>query len=152
VRCRNSCAASMVRFWYLRMVASSISAKERDWTRYSFERIFSSLWTPSPPRSGRVALLGIAQRHIRISYTHNLRKRKQCKPLPTSIKALGDWIQVKRQQKKISPYHLAAKMGIATALVHSWENGTCEPDERQRTILGNLLEFHVRVNLPKHNS
>src|ERR1035437_1870901 len=40
-----TCAASMVRFWYLRMVASSISAKERDWTRYFFERSFSSLFS-----------------------------------------------------------------------------------------------------------
>jgi len=63
----------------------------------------------------------------------------QRKPLPISAKALGEWIQVQRQQKKLSPFHLAAKMGIATALVHSWENGTCEPNERQRQILKNIL-------------
>jgi DNA-binding transcriptional regulator YiaG len=91
--------------------------------------------------------LGIAQRLIRISYVHNLRKRKQCKPLSTSIKTLGDWIQIKRQKKKLSQYHLAAKMGIATALVHSWENGTCEPNERQRQILGDHLAFDRELNL-----
>jgi hypothetical protein len=32
-------------------------------------------------------------------------------------------------------------MGIATALVHSWENGTSDPDGRQREILSDLLGF-----------
>jgi len=66
--------------------------------------------------------------------------------LPISTKTLGDWIQIKRQQKKLSPHHLAAKMGIATTLVHSWELGTSEPDERQRQILSNLLAFEAGVN------
>jgi hypothetical protein len=35
-------------------------------------------------------------------------------------------------------------MGIASALVHAWESGTCEPAERQRQILSDLLEFNVR--------
>jgi ribosome-binding protein aMBF1 (putative translation factor) len=73
-----------------------------------------------------------------------LRRNKQRKPLPISAKALGEWIQVQRQQKKLSPFHLAAKMGIATALVHSWENGTCKPDEEQRQILSNLLAFRFQ--------
>ena len=90
---------------------------------------------------GRVALLGIAQRSICVRYDHNLRKQKQHKPLPISTKALGKWIQVQRLQKKLSPFHLAAKMGIATALVHSWENGIGEPDGRQREILSDLLGF-----------
>jgi hypothetical protein len=43
-------------------------------------------------------------------------------------------------------------MGIATALVHSWENGTCEPDERQWQILSNLLAFDTGINLLNPNS
>jgi DNA-binding transcriptional regulator YiaG len=66
---------------------------------------------------------------------HKLRKRKWFKSLPASIKTLGEWIQVRRQEKKLSPYHLAAKMGIATALVQSWESGASDPDDRQRQML-----------------
>jgi DNA-binding transcriptional regulator YiaG len=76
-------------------------------------------------------LLGIAQRQIRINYAQKSRKQQQSKSLPDSIKTIGDWIQVKRQEKNLSPYHLATKMGIATALVRSWENGTSRPDNRQ---------------------
>ncbi len=84
--------------------------------------------------------MGIAQRSIRVNYDHNSRKQKLCKPLQPNVKTYGGWIQAKRQQKKLSPHHLAEKMGIATALVYSWENGTCEPDERQRQILTDLLD------------
>jgi DNA-binding transcriptional regulator YiaG len=86
-----------------------------------------------------VALLGIAQRHIRIPYDWNLVKRKPCKPLVTSIKTFGDWLQIKRQERNLTPYQLAAKMGIATALVRSWENGTTKPNPRHRQILNVLL-------------
>jgi ribosome-binding protein aMBF1 (putative translation factor) len=83
--------------------------------------------------------LGIAHRSIRIPYVHNLRKRKWFKSLPASIKTLDNWIQVKRQEKNLSPYQLAAKMGIATALAQSWEDGKCEPDQRQRKVLYAVL-------------
>ena len=32
-------------------------------------------------------------------------------------------------------------MGIASALVRSWEDGTSQPDTRQLKILANLLDF-----------
>ena len=44
-------------------------------------------------------------------------------------------------KKNLTPGHLAAKMGIATALVHSWEDGTTQPDNRQMEVLVNLLGF-----------
>ena len=72
-----------------------------------------------PLSSGRVALLGIAQRQIRLKYAQNSRKQQRSKPLPASIQTLGDLIQVKRMEKNLSPGHLAAKMGIATALIRS---------------------------------
>jgi ribosome-binding protein aMBF1 (putative translation factor) len=89
----------------------------------------------------RVALLGIAQRQIRIKYAQKTRKQQRSKPLPASIQTIGDWIQVKRQEKNLSPCHLAAKMGIATALVRSWENGTAQADSQQLKVLADLLEF-----------
>jgi ribosome-binding protein aMBF1 (putative translation factor) len=97
------------------------------------------MFSPSPRR--RVALLAFAQRRIRIKYAQNSRKQQRSKPLPVSIKTVGDWIQVKRTEKNLTPGHLAAKMGIATALVRSWEDGTILPDNRQLEVLANLLEF-----------
>jgi ribosome-binding protein aMBF1 (putative translation factor) len=61
--------------------------------------------------------------------------------LPASIKTIGDIIQVKRMEKNLTPGHLAAKMGIATNLVRSWENGTSRPDNRQLEVLASLLGF-----------
>lgn len=87
----------------------------------------------------RVPLLGIAQRHICTQYAHILRKSKLCKPLTESIKTFGNLIRAKREQKGIAPYQLAAKMGIASARVNSWESGESEPDEFQKQILGSLL-------------
>jgi ribosome-binding protein aMBF1 (putative translation factor) len=89
----------------------------------------------------RVALLGIAQRQIRIKYAQKSRNQQRPKPLPASIKTLGDWIQVKRMEKNLSTYHLAAKMGIATALVRAWEDGNSQPDNQQLKVLANVLGF-----------
>jgi len=44
-------------------------------------------------------------------------------------------------EKNLSPGHLAAKMGIATALIRSWENGTSRPDNQQLMALANYLRF-----------
>ena len=99
--------------------------------------IWAAVVSPSPRR--RVALLGIAQRQISIKFSYKLRKQNHAKPLPESIKTIGDWIQVKRQEKNLTHSHLAVKMGIATALVHSWEDGTSQPDSVQMKVLASLL-------------
>jgi ribosome-binding protein aMBF1 (putative translation factor) len=83
--------------------------------------------------------LGIAQRQIRIKYAQKSRKQRRSKPLPMSIKTIGDLIQVKRHEKNLTPGHLALKMGIATSLVHSWEDGTAQPDNRQLKTLAGIL-------------
>ena len=92
-----------------------------------------------------VALLGIAQRQIRIKFSHKLRKLNHAKPLPESIKTVAEWIQVKRQEQNLTHSHLAVKMGIATALVRSWEDGTIQPDNRQLEVLANLLGFDAGI-------
>jgi DNA-binding transcriptional regulator YiaG len=88
-----------------------------------------------------VALLGIAQRRISIKFSHKLRKLNHAKPLPKSIKTIGDWIQVKRQEKNLTHSHLAVKMGIATALVRSWEDGKSQPDSQQMKALASLFGY-----------
>jgi ribosome-binding protein aMBF1 (putative translation factor) len=70
-----------------------------------------------------------------------LRNQKQAKPLPDSIKTLGDWIRVKRQEKNLTSSHLAAKMGIASALVRSWELDRVLPTEVQLQVLADFLRL-----------
>jgi ribosome-binding protein aMBF1 (putative translation factor) len=98
-----------------------------------------------PPALSQVfiALLGIAQRQIRIKFSQKTRKPKNYKPLPESIKSLGDWIQVKRREKNLTPGHLAAKMGIATSLVLSWEDGKSQPDRQQMKALESLFGYNA---------
>jgi len=87
--------------------------------------------------------LGIAQRQIRTKFSQKTRKQRNSKPLPESIKSLGDWIQVKRHERNLTHGQLAAKMGIATALVRPWEDGTSQPDNWQLNVLERLLECKV---------
>ena len=94
---------------------------------------------------GRVALLGIAQRSISVKYAQNSRNRNQAKPLSVNIKTIADWIKVKRMEKNLTPHHLAAKMGIATALVRSWEDGSSQPDSKQLQDLANNLGLHTEA-------
>lgn len=90
---------------------------------------------------GRVAQLGIAQRQISIKFSPKTRKEHHAKPLPESIQTLADWIQVRRHEKNLTPGQLAAKMGIATALVQSWETGTSQPNGQQMKALTSLFGY-----------
>ena len=85
--------------------------------------------------------MGIAQRQIRVSRTHIPTPRIQRKPLPTSIQTLGDLIQVKRYEKRITLWQLAQKMGITSASVQAWENGTGQPNSQQIVLLTKQLGF-----------
>ncbi|HEU5122595.1 MAG TPA: hypothetical protein VFW05_00870 [Verrucomicrobiae bacterium] len=40
---------------------------------------------------------------------------------------MADWIQVKLREHEMAPYHLAFKMGIASALVKAWKDGVMRP-------------------------
>jgi len=78
-----------------------------------------------------------------VKFTHKMKKQKQDISLPDSIKTIGDWIRVKRIEKNLTSGHVALKMGIASALVCSWEDGTSQPNSRQLEILANLLGFDL---------
>ena len=84
--------------------------------------------------------MGIAQRSIRLNHTQKSRKDTRVKPLPVSIKTIGDWIQVKRREKNLTRFHLALKMGIATSLVCSWETIPA-------TALADLNQYEAVVKL-----
>ena len=88
-----------------------------------------------------VALLGIAQRHIRVNYPINSGNQKRANALKLNIKTTGDWLKVKRLERNVTPGRVAAKMGIATSLVSSWESGNYQPDKLQLKILATILDF-----------
>ena len=94
---------------------------------------------PSP--SGRVALLGIAQRIVQANYQSNPKQLRLAKLLKANVKAAGDWLKVKRLEKNLTPGHVAAKMGIATSLVCAWESCTRQPDIHQIRLLATILGF-----------
>jgi DNA-binding transcriptional regulator YiaG len=87
--------------------------------------------------------LGIAQRQIRVFRAPLPAIRIHRKPLPASIQTLGDLIQIKRHEKNLTVWQLAQKMGIVTASVRAWEDGTEQPDNRQMALLANFLEFEA---------
>jgi DNA-binding transcriptional regulator YiaG len=61
--------------------------------------------------------------------------------LPKSIQTLGDLIQVKRYEKKLTLWQLAQKMGITTTSVQTWEDGTSRPNGQQIALLIKYLGF-----------
>ncbi len=84
--------------------------------------------------------MGFAYRHISVNFTPKARKQPQLKPLPVKVKTIADWIQVKLRENGMSPFHLGAKMGIATSMVNAWKDGLVRPQNPQMremvTILG----------------
>ena len=63
--------------------------------------------------------------------------------LSSSIETAGDWLKVKRLEKNLTPGHVAAKMGIATSLVCSWESCARMPDIHQIKLLATVLGFNA---------
>ena len=88
-----------------------------------------------------VALLGIAQRTIRVNFAVKPKKYSKFNPLPVNIKTIGDLICVRRQTKNLTPGHLASKMGIASSVVSSWEDGNARPNDWQLELLAKILGF-----------
>jgi DNA-binding transcriptional regulator YiaG len=88
--------------------------------------------------------LGIAQRSIQVKYPVNVENRKRAKALILNIKTVGDWLTVKRLEKNLTPGQVAAKMGIATCLVKSWERGNSQPDKLQLKVLATVLGFDTK--------
>ena len=60
-----------------------------------------------------------------------------------NIKTAGDWVKVKRLEKNLTPGQVAAKMGIATSLVCSWESNIQQLDNHQLNILALVLDCDV---------
>jgi len=85
---------------------------------------------------GRVLQLGFASRQIRIKISQNDTKQ----PIPVQVPSpySPEWIRAKRAEKYLTPYQLAAKLGIPSALIRSWENGVSVPNKQQYEFLAAL--------------
>jgi len=75
--------------------------------------------------------LGIAQRQIHIKFKQKHAQKHRANSLTDNIKMIGGWIKVKRTQKNLTSGHVAAKMGIAHAVVRTWEEGASGPSKEQ---------------------
>ena len=80
-----------------------------------------------------------------------MRKENHAKPLLESIKTVADWIQVKRHEKNLTHGQLAAKMGIATSLILSWEGGNSQPDSQQMKVLASLFGYDADFDPTKED-
>jgi len=67
-----------------------------------------------------------------------------------SIKTLGNLIQIKRYEQRLTLWQLALKMGIATSTVRAWERDKRVPNENQRQMVASILAFDsgVKFNVP----
>jgi DNA-binding transcriptional regulator YiaG len=79
--------------------------------------------------------LGIARHTVSIKFELKKIRLTHHKHLPLSIKTIGDWICLNRIKKNLAPSHLAAKMGIAGALVCAWERNKGLPNQQQMQFL-----------------
>ena len=78
----------------------------------------------------------------------NTKKQNRIKALEAKAKTVGDWLKSKRMAKKLMPYHVAEKMGIATELVLAWEGDISTPNEQQWHTLSKLLAFDMSAIPP----
>jgi ribosome-binding protein aMBF1 (putative translation factor) len=83
--------------------------------------------------------LGIARRTVSVEFEQKTIRLTHHKHFSLNIKTIGNWIYCKRIGRNLSPGHLAAKMGIAAALIYAWEDGTSHPNEEQIKILAKIF-------------
>jgi ribosome-binding protein aMBF1 (putative translation factor) len=83
--------------------------------------------------------LGIAQKQVSMKFTQVQKKSPMSKPLPECIKTIGNWIWNERTERNLSAYHLAGKMGIATAGVSTRR---CENGNTGMRVLPKIIGKH----------
>ncbi len=83
--------------------------------------------------------MGIAQRTICAKFEQKKSPFSPHNQLPQSEQTLGDWIKARRIGKKLTPGHLAAKIGITSGLVCAWEAGEVTPSGQQVEALSKVI-------------
>jgi transcriptional regulator with XRE-family HTH domain len=64
-----------------------------------------------------------------------------------NIKTLGDLIQIKRYEQRLTIEQLALKMGIAPKTIRSWQSDSERPCDRHLGQLSDILGFKLTDNL-----
>jgi ribosome-binding protein aMBF1 (putative translation factor) len=105
---------------------------------------------PSP--WGRISLLAIAQRTIHVSRHHISTNRKPRKPVPTTLKTLGDHIHIKRYEKRLSLSQVADYVGVTMTVIKSFESDAELPNDSQLQSLQKLLGLDPRLKTTKPNT
>lgn len=80
----------------------------------------------------------IAQRTISASHKHISVDRKPRKAVPTTPKTLGDYILLKRYEKRLDMRKISSQLGISPSLLCAWENDLCEPAPEHLKALTDL--------------
>ena len=96
--------------------------------------------------------MGITDRQIIVSRKHIPGKRCPRKSFPTTPKSLGDLIQIKRVEKKLSPTELAQNTGVTKQTVRRWEKDAEIPNEREWRLLESLLGLETSMKMENPNS
>jgi len=65
------------------------------------------------------------------------------------VKTIGDWIQVKLREHEMAPYHLALKMGIASATINAWKDGLARPKAYHTRKMVAILGKYCRKTIPR---
>jgi ribosome-binding protein aMBF1 (putative translation factor) len=84
------------------------------------------------------------QRAIHVTFGPKQHPENRSNPLQMQDLTLCDLIKAKRADKNFTPGHVAAKMGIAHAVVRSWEAGESQPDSHQLNDLAAILGFDAK--------
>jgi DNA-binding transcriptional regulator YiaG len=96
--------------------------------------------------------LAIAQQTIRASRSHISTNRQPRKSIPTNPKTLGDYIHIKRYEKRLTLSQVADNIGVTVAVVKSFESDVELPNDLQWLSLQELLGVDPRLKPTKPNS
>jgi ribosome-binding protein aMBF1 (putative translation factor) len=92
-----------------------------------------------------VALLTITERQVTASRSHIPVNRMPRKSFPTTPKTLGDRIQIRRVEMKLSQAELASKIGITKLILRLWESDSQAPKGQEWQKLEALLGIDANV-------
>ena len=70
------------------------------------------------------------------------------KAFPTSVKTVGDQIQVKRIEARLTQRELARKVGVTPQTVQAWELDAVTPSAEEVRLLCEVLGFPFGVGFP----
>jgi DNA-binding transcriptional regulator YiaG len=83
--------------------------------------------------------LGNAQRTVEVIYGDFKQRFSTRKLIPTEVKTLGDYLQLKRIKADLSQPELALKTGFTVRKIKTWEHDRIVPTTAEWTVLTPIL-------------